>query len=75
MQESVDDGFRGRVFSVYDTLFNVAFVLAAAVAASVLPADGVSRPTLVGLAVIYAASAASYAAANRTELWRSATRP
>ena len=30
LQESVDDDFRGRVFSVYDTLFNVTFVVAAA---------------------------------------------
>ncbi|CAM5704461.1 MFS family permease OS=Streptomyces griseomycini OX=66895 GN=FHS37_001950 PE=4 SV=1 [Streptomyces griseomycini] len=33
VQSSVDDGFRGRIFSVYDVLFNVAFVGAAAVAA------------------------------------------
>ena len=28
LQETVDDDFRGRVFSVYDTLFNVTFVVA-----------------------------------------------
>ena len=26
VQRTVDDSFRGRVFAVYDTLFNVAFV-------------------------------------------------
>ena len=40
VQSSVDDGFRGRIFSVYDVLFNVAFVGAAAVAALMLPPDG-----------------------------------
>ena len=33
VQTSVEDGFRGRVFSLYDVLFNVAFVGAAGVAA------------------------------------------
>ena len=31
MQTHVDDVFRGRVFSLYDVIFNVAFVAAAAV--------------------------------------------
>jgi hypothetical protein len=30
LQESIEDDFRGRVFSFYDTLFNVSFVSAAA---------------------------------------------
>ncbi len=33
LQETVDDDFRGRVFSVYDTLFNVTFVVALLVGA------------------------------------------
>ncbi|MDQ1649509.1 MAG: hypothetical protein QOG60_1566, partial [Frankiaceae bacterium] len=70
VQRSVDDAFRGRVFSVYDTLFNVAFVAAAALAAAVLPPDGVSRPLLVALAVLYAVGAAGYAYASRAELLR-----
>ena len=37
VQAGVDDAFRGRVFSLYDVIFNVAFVAAAAVAAVVLP--------------------------------------
>ncbi|MET8609143.1 MFS transporter [Streptomyces misionensis] len=57
VQAGVDDGFRGRVFSVYDVLFNVAFVGAAGVAALILPPDGRS-PALVALvAVLYAAVA------------------
>jgi hypothetical protein len=73
VQQNVDDAFRGRVFSVYDTLFNVAFVAAAALSAAVLPADGVSRPLLVGLAVLYALGAGGYALASRRELFRRPT--
>ncbi|MEU0189694.1 MFS transporter [Streptomyces afghaniensis] len=57
VQSSVEDGFRGRIFSVYDVLFNVAFVGAAAVAALVLPPDGRSVPLVITIAVIYAAVA------------------
>ena len=42
LQESVEDDFRGRVFSFYDTLFNVSFVSAAAASAVLLPPDGKS---------------------------------
>ncbi|MDG4857419.1 MFS transporter [Streptomyces sp. T-3] len=59
VQSQVDDAFRGRIFSVYDVLFNVAFVGAAAVAALVLPPDGRSAPLVVTVAVIYAAIAAA----------------
>ncbi|MFF0163116.1 MFS transporter [Streptomyces sp. NPDC005263] len=53
VQSSVDDGFRGRIFSVYDVLFNVAFVGAAGVAALMLPPDGRSAPLVVTVAVVY----------------------
>ncbi|WP_327137217.1 MFS transporter [Streptomyces sp. NBC_01340] len=55
VQSSVDDGYRGRIFSVYDVLFNVAFVGAAAVAALMLPPDGRSAALVVTLATLYAA--------------------
>ncbi|MEU6917832.1 MFS transporter [Streptomyces olindensis] len=57
VQSSVDDGFRGRIFSVYDVLFNVFFVGAAAVAAMMLPPDGRSVPLVITIAVIYASVA------------------
>nr|WSY53401.1 MFS transporter [Streptomyces sp. NBC_00886] len=57
VQFSVDDGFRGRIFSVYDVLFNVAFVSAAAVAALMLPPDGRSVTLVVTVAVVYSAVA------------------
>ncbi|UQX02016.1 MFS transporter [Streptomyces sp. RerS4] len=58
VQSRVDDAFRGRVFSVYDVLFNVAFVGAAAVAALMLPVDGRSVPLILGVALLYAGTAA-----------------
>ncbi|MFE4953281.1 MFS transporter [Streptomyces sp. NPDC056653] len=54
VQTSVDDSFRGRIFSLYDVLFNVAFVGAAAVAAVVLPSDGESTAVVIGVAALYA---------------------
>lgn len=54
VQTSVDDAFRGRIFSLYDVLFNVAFVSAAAVSALALPPDGRSAAVVIGVAVLYA---------------------
>ncbi|MFF3848534.1 MFS transporter [Streptomyces sp. NPDC002328] len=61
VQSSVDDGFRGRIFSVYDVLFNVAFVGAAGLAALMLPPDGRSAALVVTVAVIYGAVAVAMA--------------
>ncbi|MDG9682817.1 MFS transporter [Streptomyces sp. DH18] len=54
VQTSVDDSFRGRVFSLYDVLFNVAFVSAAGVAALMLPSDGRSVAVVAVVSVLYA---------------------
>jgi MFS family permease len=61
VQRHVDDAFRGRVFSIYDVLFNVAFVLAAIVGAVVIPASGKSYALLIACAAGYVVTAASYA--------------
>ncbi len=61
LQETVEDDFRGRVFSFYDTLFNVCFVAAAAASAFVLPADGKSYPLIGIVAGGYAVTAVVYA--------------
>lgn len=66
VQTHVDDAFRGRVFAMYDVVFNAAFVAAAAVAAVVLPADGKSYPVLAATAVAYALTALGYAVATRS---------
>ncbi|MGW1373335.1 MFS transporter [Streptomyces sp. NPDC002446] len=65
VQSSVDDAFRGRVFALYDMLFNVAFVGAAAVAALMLPPDGRSTVLILMVAVVYAVVAAAMVRLNR----------
>ncbi|WP_326689254.1 MULTISPECIES: MFS transporter [unclassified Streptomyces] len=57
VQISVDDAYRGRVFSLYDMLYNVAYVGAAGTTALILPPDGRSTAVVVGVAVLYAAIA------------------
>jgi MFS family permease len=49
LQQEVADDFRGRVFSFYDMLFNVPFVIGAAISAAFMPASGKSY-LLVGVA-------------------------
>ncbi|MCU1595841.1 MAG: Major Facilitator Superfamily protein [Frankiales bacterium] len=61
VQEAVDDDFRGRVFALYDTLFNVSFVSAAAVAAVILPDNGKSYAVLAIICAGYALTALVYA--------------
>ncbi|MFB9461273.1 MFS transporter [Streptomyces cinereospinus] len=68
VQSSVDDGFRGRVFSLYDVLFNAAFVAAAGVAALMLPPDGRSVPLVLTVAAIYAAVAVAMARFEHRQL-------
>jgi len=66
VQAGVDDAFRGRVFSLYDVTFNLAFVAAAAVGAVVLPESGRSYPVLMAISVGYGVTALGYAALTRT---------
>jgi MFS family permease len=61
VQQSIDDAFRGRAFSVYDLLFNVSYAAAAGVAAVVLPANGKSYVVLGTLALAYVVTAFVYA--------------
>ncbi|SFD22047.1 MFS transporter [Streptomyces aidingensis] len=57
VQSAIDDAYRGRVFSIYDMLFNVAFVGAAGLAALMLPPDGRSATLVLTTSVIYTATA------------------
>jgi MFS family permease len=52
VQRSIDDEFRGRVFAIYDVLFNATFVAAATVAAMVLPPSGRSYVVLLSLGLL-----------------------
>jgi hypothetical protein len=60
VQRHVADRYRGRVFSLYDMLFNVVFVAAAGAAALVLPASGKSYPVLFACGLGYLAAAVCY---------------
>jgi len=64
VQRDTDDDYRGRAFSLYDMLYNAAFVGAAALAAAVLPDVGWSALVFAVLAVVYALTALAYRAAN-----------
>jgi len=61
VQQQVDDLYRGRVFSVYDMAFNVTYVGAAAVAATVLPKSGKSFIVMACLAGGYLLAALIFA--------------
>jgi Major Facilitator Superfamily len=65
LQETVEDDFRGRVFSVYDTLFNVTFVAALVLGAFVLPPSGMSYGMLAAVAVGYLLAGLAYAHLTR----------
>ncbi|MEE1930004.1 MFS transporter [Streptomyces sp. TRM 70351] len=57
VQATVDDGYRGRVFALYDMQYNVAFVGAAAAAALMLPPDGRSAVLVATVTALYGATA------------------
>jgi MFS family permease len=61
VQESCDDAFRGRVFSLYDVMFNVAFVAAAAASVVLLPMTGKSTTALLVIAFGYGLTGATFA--------------
>ncbi|WP_194291388.1 MFS transporter [Cumulibacter manganitolerans] len=59
-QETIDESFQGRTFAVYDTTFNVSFVIGVVLAAYALPGSGRTSWFFVSIAVMYAAVAALY---------------
>jgi MFS family permease len=75
VQESIDDAYRGRVFSFYDVLFNVSFVSAAAFGALALPADGNSPPVFAVVAAGYALTALVYGRASRIPATTASSQP
>ncbi len=60
LQQSIADDFRGRVFSLYDTLFNLTFVGAAVFTAIALPESGRSPASVLAIGLGYALIAAVY---------------
>ncbi|MEU7526531.1 MFS transporter [Saccharothrix sp. NPDC042600] len=65
VQHDIGDEVRGRVFALYDTLFNATQVAAVAVAAAVVPLDGRSPGLVVAATVAYLLGIAGFLALNR----------
>ena len=65
VQAHVADEFKGRVFVLYDMVFNLALVLAAGLGAIILPPNGKSVPILVGLAAAYLGVGVAFAVTSR----------
>jgi len=53
IQRVVPDIYRGRIFVLYDALFNTVFVAATALAAIIVPAQGLSYAVLVAASLWY----------------------
>jgi MFS family permease len=67
VQREIEDDFRGRIFTLYDTLFNLALVVAAVLTALVLPDNGHSPGSVITVGVVYVIAAAAYLRAARTQ--------
>ncbi|ADB36022.1 major facilitator superfamily MFS_1 [Kribbella flavida DSM 17836] len=67
VQTGVDDVYRGRVFSLYDMIFNVGQVSAAALGALILPDDGKSYPVLAFIVLGFAVSALVYSRSSAAQ--------
>lgn len=61
----IDDAYKGRVFTIYDAIYNLSTVLGAVIAALLLPANGVSVPVTAGFGVVYLLAAVGFAAGSR----------
>lgn len=70
VQSSVADEFRGRIFALYDTLFNLAVVIAAVVTAVALPSDGRAPVAVAVLGAVYLTTALLYQRAAPREVSR-----
>jgi MFS family permease len=60
VQRDIGDAARGRVFALYDMLFNIAQVIAVGAAAVVIPANGESAALIVVATVIYLAGMVAF---------------
>jgi hypothetical protein len=66
VQQEVDDAYMGRVFSLYDMLYNAAYVVGPAIAAPFMPDTGKSYPLVLGIGALYLLAGLAYAALTRT---------
>ena len=66
VQETVDDAYMGRVFSLYDMLYNVAYVAGPAIAIPFLPSSGKSYVVVLVIGALFLAAGAIYPALTRS---------
>lgn len=66
VQADVPDEARGRVFALYDTVFNLGYVLAVALGATVVPLDGRAPELILVAAAIYLLAAPLHAIIDRS---------
>jgi MFS family permease len=67
VQGDVGDEARGRVFALYDTVFNVGYVLAVGLAAMIVPPDGRAPELLILAAVAYLVAAVLHLVIDRAQ--------
>ncbi|GAA0422830.1 MFS transporter [Acrocarpospora corrugata] len=60
VQREIEDAYLGRIFSIYDFLFNGMFVIGVSFAALLLPPNGRSVGVLALICVLYGVSAVGY---------------
>jgi MFS family permease len=65
VQRDIGDETRGRVFALYDMLFNITQALAVAIAATVIPANGESVTLIVVATVVYLAGITGFELVSR----------
>jgi MFS family permease len=65
VQAHVADEFKGRVFVLYDVIFNVTLVVAAVIAAIILPTNGKSVPIMIVMSVCYLLTGVVFALVSR----------
>jgi len=70
VQVECDDDYRGRVFSVYDTLYNVALVAGLVLGALTLPLSGKSYAVGASIGLGYAVLAVAYGRASSRQARR-----
>ncbi len=66
VQQVVDDAYMGRVFSVYDMVYNVAYVIGPAIAIPFLPESGKSYPVVLAIGALYVLASILYPALTKT---------
>ena len=70
VQEWTADDVRGRAFSIYDMLFNLALVTSAITAALVLPTDGVAPAAFIAVALLMLTTAVVYGRVTSRRAYR-----